>query len=73
MSEGVPVPSPSRYAGFLLVLLAALILILAWLYLLPILDGTMVDELKYLLYAAFAVGVLSAFHWLEEKLFSSTG
>jgi hypothetical protein len=30
------------------------------------------EDLKYVIYAAFAIGVLSGFHWLEEKLFPPT-
>jgi hypothetical protein len=72
MSERPPFPSRPRYAGPMLALLAVLILVLAWIYLLPLLDGTMAEELKYVIYAVFAIGVLSGFLRLEEKLFPPT-
>jgi hypothetical protein len=73
MSEGASVRPRPRYAGVLLALLAALILVLAWIYFLPLLDGTAMEELEYVIYTVLAVGILSGFHWLEVKIFSSSG
>lgn len=72
MGEEAPVRyRPPRSLGLLLALTAALVLVLAWIYLIPLLDGTAAEELKYVIYAACSIGVLSTFHWLEQKLFPS--
>jgi hypothetical protein len=70
MSKDTATPHHLRYEGVVLVMAVTLVLALAWTFVLPLLNGTMVDELKYVIYAVFAACVLSAAHWVENRLVS---
>ena len=70
MSEDKAVPCHVRYTGLAVAVATALVLVLAWIFVLPILDGTWAEELKYVVYAVFAAGVLSGAHWVEDRLVS---
>jgi hypothetical protein len=61
---------PARHVLGLAAALAAFgLILLGWFYGLPALDGTLVEEFRYLLFAGFAIGLLSGLQTLISRLF----